>query len=96
VTPRFTPGTRVLVKNDWPEERGPCHIRTPHYLRGRAGEVERVLGAFRNPEDLAFARPAETRVLYHVLFDQPGIFPADGKQPDKLLVEIFEHWLEAA
>ena len=96
MTPRFAAGTRVLVKNDWPEERGPCHIRTPHYLRGRTGEVERVLGAFRNPEDLAFARPAEERVLYHVLFDQPGIFPADGKQPDKLLVEIFEHWLEAA
>jgi hypothetical protein len=96
VTPRFSAGTRVLVKNDWPEERGPCHIRTPHYLRGRSGQVERVLGAFRNPEDLAFARPAETRVLYHVLFDQPGIFPTDGHTPDKLLVEVFEHWLEAA
>ncbi len=96
MTPRFSPGTQVLVKYDWPEERGPCHIRTPHYLRGRTGQVERVLGAFRNPEDLAFARPAETRVLYHVLFEQPGIFPADGHTPDKLLVEVFEHWLEAA
>ena len=65
-------------------------------LEGEAPHSTRVLGAFRNPEDLAFARPAEERVLYHVLFDQPGIFPSDGKQPDKLLVEIFEHWLEAA
>ncbi len=95
MTPRFAPGTPVLVKNDWPEERGPCHIRTPHYLRGRSGRVERVLGAFPNPEDLAFARPAEKRVLYHVVFDQPAIF-TDGVPTDHLLVEIFEHWLEAA
>ena len=95
MTPRFAPGSKVVVKNDWPEQRGPCHIRTPHYLRGRPGKVERVLGAFRNPEDLAFARPAETRVLYHVLFDQPGLFP-DGRPTDHLLVEVFEHWLEAA
>jgi nitrile hydratase len=92
---RFSPGARVLVKADWPHERGPCHIRTPHYLRGHHGTVERVLGAFHNPEDLAFARPAEKKVLYHVLFDQPGLFQ-DGRKPDTVLVEIFEHWLEAA
>jgi nitrile hydratase len=95
MTPRFQPGTQVRVKDDWPEERGPCHIRTPHYLRGRPGRVERVLGAFPNPEDLAFARPAERRVLYHVLFEQPPLFE-EGRKGDDLLVELFEHWLEAA
>ena len=59
--PRFAAGDRVRVKDDWPERRGPCHIRTPHYLRGRSGVVERPLGAFPNPEDLAFARPNVTR-----------------------------------
>jgi len=24
----FSPGDAVLVKNDWPERRGPAHIRT--------------------------------------------------------------------
>ncbi len=67
-------GDRVRVKLDWPETRGPCHIRTPHYLRGREGVVERRLGSFRNPEDLAFARPAEERDLYHVRFDLPAIW----------------------
>ena len=38
---------------------GPVHIRTPHYVRGVMGEVVRHLGDFPNPEDLAFARPAE-------------------------------------
>lgn len=95
MTPRFAPGDAVLVKDAWPEREGPCHIRTPHYLRGRPGKVERVLGAFANPEDLAFARPAETRVLYHVLFASPPVFP-DLKPGDDVLVEIFEHWLEKA
>ena len=35
--PDFTPGTQVRVKDDWPETRGPVHIRTPHYLRGMPG-----------------------------------------------------------
>ena len=54
----LAPGGTVRVRDDWPEARGPCHIRTPHYLRGRTGRVVRHLGDFPNPEDLAFARPA--------------------------------------
>lgn len=91
----FAPGARVRVRDDWPERRGPCHIRTPHYLRGRVGVVERELGRFPNPEDLAFARPAPERALYHVLFPQPPLF-AEGEAGDDVLVEVFEHWLEPA
>jgi len=99
--PRFALGDAVRVKEDWPERRRlpsgapSCHIRTPHYLRGRTGRVERVLGAFPNPEDLAFGRPAPRRVLYHVLFAQPPLFN-EGQPGDDVLVEIFEHWLEPA
>lgn len=88
-------GQRVRVRLDWPETRGPCHIRTPHYLRGATGTVERLLGRFPNPEDLAFARPAATLALYHVRFDQPAIWN-DGQAGDVVVVEIFETWLEAA
>ena len=91
--PVFAAGDRVRVKDDWPERRGPCHIRTPHYLRGRDGVIERPLGAWPNPEDLAFGRPAARVKLYHVRFDQPPLF-GEGAAGDTLLVEIFEHWLE--
>jgi hypothetical protein len=91
----FAPGQRVRVKDDWPEARGPAHVRTPHYLRGRQGQVVRSLGAFPNPEDLAFTRPAKRRGLYHVAFEQPALWP-DGRPGDELLVEVFEHWLEPA
>ncbi len=90
----FAPGTGVRVREDWPEARGPAHIRTPHYVRGRSGRVVRCLGRFRNPEDLAFARPAPEIPLYHVAFAPAGIWPDAGG--DEIVIEIFEHWLEAA
>jgi nitrile hydratase subunit beta len=92
---RFGPGARVRVRDDWPEARGPAHVRTPHYVRGCTGTVVRALGGFRNPEDLAFARPAPPRRLYHVRFDHTALWP-DGQTLDDLLVEIFEQWLEPA
>jgi len=91
----FAPGSIVRVRNDWPERSGPCHVRTPHYLRGRSGTVQRLLGRFPNPEDLAFGRPAPSRALYHVLFEQPPVWQ-EGRPGDELLVEVFEHWLEPA
>ena len=89
----FAAGEAVRVKDAWPEASGPVHIRTPYYVRGVEGEVVRCLGAFPNPEDLAFARPAERRPLYQVRFSKGAIWP-EAKPDDELLVEIFEHWLE--
>ncbi len=91
----FAAGASVRVKDDWPETRGPVHIRTPHYLRGMQGTVVRQLGTFPNPEDLAFARPAGDRALYHVAFAQPSVWQ-EGRDGDELLVELYEHWLEPA
>ena len=66
--------------------RGPCHIRTPHYLRGRSGTVVRHLGDFPNPEDLAFARPAPRLPLYHVAFE-PARDLAGWRRRARSLVE---------
>ena len=90
----FAPGAVVRVRDDWPELRGPCHIRTPHYLRGHVGTVVRHLGSFRNPERLAFAQPAPVLPLYHVAFQPRTLWPDAGG--DELLVELYEPWLEAA
>ena len=89
---RYAPGAAVRVRNDWPEQAPPVHIRTPHYLRGRPGTVLRHLGDFRNPEDLAFARPAALVPLYHVAFQPDRLWPDAGG--DELVVEVYEHWLE--
>lgn len=88
----FVAGDEVQVRDDWPETRGPVHIRTPHYVRGRRGYVVRALGAFPNPEDLAFARPAAILPLYHVAFAMRELWPEGAG--DEVVVEIFEPWLE--
>ena len=90
---QFSAGDKVRVKDQWPEAAGPVHIRTPWYVRGQQGEIVRRLGEFANPEDLAFARPAQTLPLYHVRFRKGAIWP-EAKPDDEVLVEIFGHWLE--
>ncbi len=91
----LAPGTAVRVRDDWPETRGPCHIRTPWYLRGHRGTVVRHLGDYPNPEDLAFSLPAATLALYHVRFPLAAIWP-DAVGTDDLVVELYETWLEVA
>ena len=91
---RFKPGEKVRVRKAFP----PGHVRTPYYVRGHAGEIERVCGAFPNPEELAQMRsglPAQP--LYRVRFRQKDVWPDySGNPADVLEVEIFEHWLEKA
>lgn len=87
---KFKPGDRVKVRF---EDR-PGHLRTPWYIRGKAGRIERVHGDFLNPESLAFGRDGlPKRTLYQVAFEQSEVWnkPKDG---DKLLVDIYEHWLD--
>ena len=92
--PEYACGDRVRVlKAD-----APGHIRTPYYVRGLVGEVERFVGYFRNPEELAYGRyQCEKRALYRVRFLQTDIWPDyTGPRQDTLDVEIYEHWLEKA
>jgi hypothetical protein len=90
----FTPGKTVRVA-DRPHDG---HHRTPGYLKGRTGTVERVHAAFLDPETRAYGDgdPAARR-LYLVGFDMPDLWPAYRGEPgDRLLVDVFEHWLEEA
>ena len=92
--PRFSVGDKVRVRRADP----PGHRRTPHYVRGKRGVVERVCGAFPNPEELAYGfdgKPA--RVLYRVRFMQRELWPSyKGPSQDTLDLELYEHWLESA
>ena len=93
-TRRFNVGDRVLVKKSFP----PGHRRTPHYIRGKRGVIERICGAFPNPEELAYGFSGEPkRVLYRVRFKQKDVWPDyAGPERDWLELEIYEHWLEQA
>ncbi len=94
MTPRFDVGDRVRIA-DRDEDR---HNRTPCYVRGKAGVVERVCGAFGEPELLAYGRYGEpSRTLYRVHLAQADIWLDYAEAAgDTLEIEIFEHWLEPA
>ena len=92
---RFAPGDRVRVRLDWPET-GPqrVHVRTPHYLRGRTGVVERMFGTYPNPEGLAFGKPGlPAQPLYQVRFAQAPLW-SKPTSADTVVADIYEHWLE--
>jgi len=91
---RFGAGEKVRVLKAYPLG----HVRTPYYIRGCVGEVERVCGAFPNPEELAYGRSGEPRLpLYRVRFRQREVWPDyRGSGADVLEVEIYEHWLDPA
>lgn len=91
---RFRAGDTVAVRAAYP----PGHIRTPYYIRGKRGVIERLCGEFANPEELAFGRDGlPKRPLYRVRFRQAHVWPEyDGAPEDTVDIEIFEHWLDPA
>ena len=78
----FSVGDRVRVADR--EHEG--HHRTPGYVKGRSGRIERVYGPFTNPETRAYGSDGlPEQVLYQVAFDL---------EPARTYVDVFEHWLE--
>ena len=88
---KFKIGDIVKVRIDSPLG----HYRTPVYIQGSIGVIESVCGSFKNPEKLAYGYdgyPLET--LYTVKFMQIDLWPDyTGNIADKLLIDIYEHWL---
>ena len=84
---------KVRVHDNWP----PGHIRTPAYLRGKAGEVERDIGLFNNPEQNAYRLPPQERNLVRVRFTMSEVWGDAAEVPDDVIeAEIYAHWLEPA
>jgi hypothetical protein len=91
---RFKPGDKVRVRVGTP----PGHFRTPAYIQGSTGVIEAMHGAFRNPESLAHGGDGlPKQFLYLVRFDQTCVWSQyPGASRDKVLIDLYEHWLEPA
>jgi nitrile hydratase len=93
----FDIGQGVRVRAAHPLHPQPVHIRTPWYLRGKLGVIERRIGEFHNPEHLAVGQYDRPEVaLYWVRFTMHEIWAGEGTygSNDSIVVEIYEHWLE--
>lgn len=91
---RFAAGDAVRVRRAFPIG----HVRTPFYIRGKRGVIERLCGVYGNPEELAYARSGKpAQPLYRVRFLQHDVWPDYlGHPQDTVDVEIYQHWLETA
>jgi nitrile hydratase subunit beta len=91
---RYRPGQRVRVAA---RPLG-THHRTPGYLKGKTGSVERVHASFTNPETRAYGSDGlPKQPLYLVGFAQHDVWPDyRGHGDDRIYVDLFEHWLEEA
>ena len=88
----FILGDHVTVRKVFP----PGHVRTPYYIRGKLGRVQKILGLFANPEELAYGRDGLPKcTLYRVRFVQSDVWTDyTGTEGDTVDVELYEHWLE--
>lgn len=91
---RYRAGDRVRVA----DRAHDGHHRTPGYLKGKTGTVERAHGSFRNPEMRAYgADGIPKRPLYLVGFAQRDVWRDYRGHPDDVIyADVFEHWLEEA
>jgi nitrile hydratase len=79
----FAVGQRVRISAR--EHEG--HHRTPGYVKGETGTVVRLHGSFTNPETRAYgADGLPEQRLYLV--------ELAGDTSDRVLVDVYEHWLE--
>lgn len=95
--PRFASGDRVVVRSEenlrtrW---RRP-HLRTPGYIYGAPGVIERCCGSFADPSLLAFGvKGAQKQPLYRVRFLQCDLWPeVEGSSQDSVVADVYESWL---
>jgi nitrile hydratase len=88
---RFSPGERVRIREDFP----PGHIRTPVYLRGKTGTIDRYYGEFNNAEAAAYGLRSPQKAVYKVRFTATELWTDyAGRDKDVVEADIYEHWLE--
>jgi nitrile hydratase len=93
--PRFAAGARVRVLREHPPGRWRTpHTRTPAYVQGQCGVVERCCGVFDAPEERAWHLAAVRQHLYRVAFPHAQLFPQQAAaDADAAVVEVFDRWL---
>ena len=92
---KYRTGDSVRVRSD--ARRG--HHRTPWYIKGKVGRVNRVSGPFFNPESRAYGGDGKPKQrLYMVEFSQADVWGDDHGEnaSDAVLVDLYENWLTRA
>jgi hypothetical protein len=62
------------------------------YLRGKIGRVRKLIGVYKNPEELAYYKDAGEQPLYDIVFEWKEVWGVES--PDEIAADIYEHWLK--
>jgi nitrile hydratase len=87
--PRFAVGAEVVARNI----HTPAHTRLPGYLRGRAGRVEELCGAFDLPERAAIGEHVPEH-LYVVAFEGAEVWGEAAEPNTTIRAQLWESYLE--
>jgi len=88
----FKPGDKVRAKNINPL----THTRLPRYVRGRVGEIDRVVGCHVFPDSNATGAGETPQWLYTVRFNGCELWGPDGDPTVNVSVDAWEPYLEPA
>jgi len=92
IVPRFAVGDRVRTRNNHP----PGHTRLPRYAMAREGQVVMVHGVFVLPDSNAHHRGERPQHCYGVRFTGRELWGASGHERDRVVIDLFEDYLEPA
>jgi nitrile hydratase subunit beta len=90
--PRFRPGEHVRVRRMHPEG----HTRCPRYVRGATGVIERVHGDHRLADAVARGEDGPVEAIYAVRFRSEDLFGTGEEPPYRVLIDLWESYLEEA
>jgi nitrile hydratase len=89
---RFDVGDRVRVRNVHPEG----HTRSPRYLRGRVGVIQRCNGHEIFPDSNAEYRGDQPQVVYNVQFDGVEIWGRSAEPATVVSIDLWDSYLDPA
>jgi nitrile hydratase subunit beta len=88
----FRPGQPVRARNLNPTG----HTRLPRYVRGKAGTIDRLHGAFVFPDTNAHFQGENPQHLYSVRFEARELWGEEAPARDAVYVDLWEEHLDAA
>ena len=88
----FAPGDRVRVRNQHPYG----HTRTPRYVRGHVGTIDRDHGVFVFPDTHAVDGQKKPQHVYAVRFEARELWGPQGGRADAVYLDLWDDYLEPA
>ena len=86
----FQPGDTVRARNIHPQH----HTRTPRYIRGKTGTVERDHGVFTFPDSHAQIAAQPPQHVYSVRFPAREVWGPEAPACDALYIDMWDDYLE--